>query len=70
MVIDRKINIEINYNHLAFNEESIEWFKTNLESNLNLLIEHIKKNKDDVYFTPSDFDAVDLDEEDLKVLFD
>lgn len=69
MVINEKLNIEISYNAGAYSNSTITRFRDSVLNNLNNIIEHIEK-EDDVYVTSSDFETVDLDEEDLKNLFD
>ncbi|MCP4178297.1 MAG: non-ribosomal peptide synthetase, partial [bacterium] len=67
MIIEKRLSIEINYNQLAFNSNSIIRLTEKFESNLKAALEQIR-NEDDVHFTVSDFDSV-LEQEDLDTLF-
>ncbi|NHN25925.1 amino acid adenylation domain-containing protein [Flavobacterium jejuense] len=68
MVIDEKLNMEINYNKTFHREETINWFMKVFFENLITILSHIK-NQDTIYFTPSDFESVELDQEELDSLF-
>lgn len=69
MVLSGVFNAEINYNKEAFDESTMKTFGENYITNLKEILEHIK-NEDDVHFTSSDFDTVDLGEDDLAALFE
>ena len=63
MIINNELHVEI------FSiEEHYPSFLKRLQNNLDNIIIHLK-NEDEIYFTPSDFDGVELDEEDLSNLF-
>lgn len=68
MVIYGKLNLDINFNRKAHNVSTIRSLKDMFFNNLELILEHIE-NEDDIHFTPSDFDGVDLDDEELHALF-
>ncbi len=68
MVIYGKLNLDINFNRETHKESTILWFKYTFFNNLEIILEHIR-NEDDIHFTPSDFDAVDLNDEELHALF-
>ncbi len=68
MISQGQLNMEINYNDKSYKRETIERFNKAFFVHLNNILNHIK-SEEDVHFTPSDFDAVELDEEDLNVLF-
>lgn len=69
MVLNGFFNAEINYNKEAFDESTMKTFGENYITNLKEILDHIK-NEDDVHFTSSDFDTVDLGEDDLAALFE
>jgi non-ribosomal peptide synthase protein (TIGR01720 family) len=69
MILNDVFTVDINYNKEAFKESTITSFAGNYLKNLEEILEHIK-NEDDVHFTPSDFDTVDLGEDDLAALFE
>jgi len=69
MILNDIFTADINYNKEAFIENTITTFGENYIENLKEILDHIKK-EDDVHFTPSDFDTVDLSEEDLAALFE
>ncbi len=69
MILNDVFSADINYNKEAFKESTMASFAGNYLKNLEEILEHIK-NEDDVHFTPSDFDTVDLGEDDLAALFE
>ena len=68
MVINEKLLMETNYNKTFHSEETINWFMKAFSENLTTILSHIK-NQDTIYFTPSDFESVELDQEELDSLF-
>lgn len=68
MIIYGELNIEMNYNARAHQELTIRWLKDEYLHHLEMVLEHIK-SEDNIHFTPSDFDTVDLDEGELNELF-
>jgi surfactin family lipopeptide synthetase A len=69
MVLNEVFTVDINYNKEAFNEGTMVSFAGNYIKSLEEILDHIR-NEDDVHFTPSDFDTVDLGEDDLAALFE
>lgn len=69
MIVQDLLYTEINYNHLAFKTATIEWFAETFLKNLSTLIQQIQ-NPHDLHLVPADFDSVQLDESDLKALFE
>lgn len=69
MILKDILTVDINYNKEAFKESTMTSFADNYLKNLEEILTHIK-NEDDVHFTPSDFDTVDLGEDDLAALFE
>lgn len=63
------LNIEMVFSKNKFTEPEISAVKENLLKNLDGIISYLKK-EEGIHFTPSDFDTVELDEEDFKVLFE
>lgn len=68
MIIGGELILEINFNMQAHRELTIQIIKDMYFKNLERILEHIKY-EDDIVFTPSDFDSVYLDDEDLNSLF-
>jgi surfactin family lipopeptide synthetase A len=69
MILNDVFGAEILYNKNAHKESTISQFADNYIKNLIAILDHIK-GEEDVHFTPSDFDTVDLSEDDLAALFD
>jgi non-ribosomal peptide synthase protein (TIGR01720 family) len=69
MILNDVFTADINYNKDAFKESTMTSFAENYLKNLEEILTHIK-SEDDVHFTPSDFDTVDLGEDDLAALFE
>jgi amino acid adenylation domain-containing protein/non-ribosomal peptide synthase protein (TIGR01720 family) len=69
MILGGVFTASVNYNKEAFKKETMVSFGDDYIKNLEEILEHIK-NEDDVHFTPSDFDTVDLGEDDLAALFE
>jgi non-ribosomal peptide synthase protein (TIGR01720 family) len=63
MVINNELHVEFNSTEISDNS-----FMDAYQNNFKSILSHLK-DEDEIYFTPSDFDAVELDEEDLKMLF-
>ena len=68
LVIDRQFRVEIQYNKLSYRKETIDKLKKSFISELQLILNHIKNEKE-IHFTSSDFDMAGLSNEDLDVLF-
>ena len=68
MIINGVYAIDFHYNSKAFGRQTMESFASNYMRNLKEILDHIR-NEDDVHFTPSDFDTVNLGEDDLAALF-
>ena len=68
LVIDSKFRVEIQYNKLSYRKETIDSLKKSFISELQLILCHIKNEKE-IHFTASDFDMAGLSNEDLDVLF-
>jgi amino acid adenylation domain-containing protein/non-ribosomal peptide synthase protein (TIGR01720 family) len=69
MIMNDVLTAEINYNKEAFTSATIDSFGSDYINNLIELLDHIK-SEDDVHFTSSDFDTVDLSDDDLAALFE
>ncbi|HYF81967.1 MAG TPA: amino acid adenylation domain-containing protein [Clostridia bacterium] len=69
MVVKGQLEFNMNFNNKAFEEETLQSFSTNYLTNLEYIIDHVL-NRDDVYFTPSDFETIEIKQEDLDILFD
>lgn len=68
MIVNDVLRLDINFNGAAHREETVVWFADRLLQNLGAIIEHLQNEKG-IHFTPSDFEHVDLDEEELNSLF-
>lgn len=65
MIINGKLNIAFGYNKKSFNKNTIEELIDTYLNNLKSILEFLKKEKD-IYYTPSDFETVDISEDDLN----
>ncbi|HEX8529397.1 MAG TPA: condensation domain-containing protein, partial [Cytophagales bacterium] len=68
MVVDGGLSLEIAYNEKAHRPATVQGLMTTFLEALDQVLEHVR-NEQSVYFTPSDFQAVDLDQEELDALF-
>ncbi|WP_346961706.1 amino acid adenylation domain-containing protein [Clostridium sp.] len=69
MVVNRELKIKVTYSSNKFKDETIERFIESYIDTLKLILNHCV-NKDFKEFTPSDFDAVQISQEDLDAIFD
>ncbi|SFB07860.1 non-ribosomal peptide synthetase [Clostridium frigidicarnis] len=69
MIVNKELKINANYSKNKFNKDTIQELIDTYISTLKL-IEEKCMNKDVKEFTPSDFDAVDISQDDLDALFD
>ena len=69
MILKGTLQADIHYDKKAHNPETIQKFADDYITNLKEILTHIK-TEDNVHFTPSDFDTVDLSEDDLAALFE
>ena len=69
MVINDMFEIEIFYNEKAYKEETMSGFRDRYLRNLENIISYTV-GSDDVYFTPSDFETLDMNQEELDSLFE
>jgi len=68
MISDGELIMEISYHKKACKEPMAHWLMKTFFKNLEEVLHHIR-SQHEVHFTASDFDAVDLDDEELKALF-
>jgi non-ribosomal peptide synthase protein (TIGR01720 family) len=69
MIIEKKLNISINFSKKIFKEETVKNLLDEYLLQLREVIDYCcQKNSKE--FTPSDFDAVEISQEDLDSLFD
>jgi amino acid adenylation domain-containing protein/non-ribosomal peptide synthase protein (TIGR01720 family) len=68
MISGGELQTEIAYNTRLFKENTINELSKQFLDNLTSIVLYLK-NKEDRYFTPSDFSGVDLDEEEINTLF-
>ncbi|WP_109299254.1 non-ribosomal peptide synthetase [Aquimarina sp. AU474] len=69
MIINNKLNFEVTYDSRAFSSTDMNTVVQLFEDNLIKLIQYIKK-EENIHFTPSDFNTLDLDQTELNALFD
>ncbi|SHJ70732.1 non-ribosomal peptide synthetase [Aquimarina spongiae] len=69
MIVDDHLEVEFIYNQNAHKPSTIEYIRDQFFINLETILDHIKAEKQ-VHFTPSDFEAAKLDQEDLEALFE
>lgn len=68
MIMNGALLMDIHYNRKAHQEATIIWFKDTFLDHLDRILEHIKSERH-AHFTPSDFDAVNLNQQELDALF-
>ena len=68
LVVHEKLHITFGYNRKAHHAATIQWFADGFMDRLHKILLHIR-DQDHRHFTPSDFDAVDLDQQELNELF-
>ena len=68
MVVNKELKINATYSNNKFNKETIQELLDDYIKILKMIKEKCI-DKDDKEFTPSDFDAVDISQEDLDALF-
>ncbi|MCP4219479.1 MAG: amino acid adenylation domain-containing protein, partial [bacterium] len=69
MVIKGKLEFDFLYDGRRFSKDKVAGLMENIKEILDQLVTYFKE-EDDVHFTPSDFDTVDIDADDLDALFD
>lgn len=69
IIVNKKLKITVEYSKRKFKDETIEKFVESYIETLKLILDKCLK-KDFKEFTPSDFDAVDISQEDLDTFFD
>lgn len=68
MIMNGALNMDLHYNCLAHHESTITWFRDTFLNHVEHILEHVR-NERNAHFTPSDFDAVNLDQQELDALF-
>jgi non-ribosomal peptide synthase protein (TIGR01720 family) len=69
MIMGGLLHLEINYNKLAYLTTTIEKFRDAFINHLLQVLNHIRSEQQ-IHFTPIDFEAAGLDQEELDALFD
>ncbi|MNY23936.1 Gramicidin S synthase 1 [compost metagenome] len=69
MIIGGQLHIEIAFNKEAHKVSTMTMLLNSFIQHLNMILDHIR-NEDDVHFSPSDFDSVEIDQSELDSLFD
>ncbi|OOM76973.1 plipastatin synthase subunit C [Clostridium puniceum] len=69
MIVNKNLKINVIYSNARFHEDTIKSFINIYRDTLRLILDKCE-NKDFKEFTPSDFDAADISQEDLDALFD
>ncbi len=69
MVVNGLLHLEIYYNQLAHQPSSIKAFEKMLLKYLLEILDHIRK-EEGIHLSPSDFDTVEIDQEELDALFE
>jgi len=68
MIIDWELELDIRYNQLAFKETTIAWLKDQFLFQAGRILDHIADKKEEPQVA-GDFEAPDLDKEELDRLF-
>ncbi|WP_291560027.1 MULTISPECIES: amino acid adenylation domain-containing protein [unclassified Clostridium] len=69
MIVNKKLKITAEYSRNRFNDETVQKFIESYIDTLKLILDQCF-NKESKEFTPSDFDDVEISQEDLDSLFD
>ncbi len=69
MIVNNELNFEVVYDSNAFSKTDMDTVVQLFEDNLANVIQYIKK-EENIHFTPSDFNTLDLDQTELNALFD
>jgi non-ribosomal peptide synthase protein (TIGR01720 family) len=69
MLVKGGLIFDLYYSKKIFSEERIQGLLDKIKKALRDMVTYFESG-DEVHFTPSDFDTVDLDEDDLETLFD
>ena len=69
MMLSGVLNFEIKYNRLAHKKRTMLSIRKDYFTNLRSISQHLVDEKN-MYFTPSDFDTVELEQSDLEKLFE
>jgi len=69
MIVNKKLKITAEYSRNRFKDETVQKFIESYMDTLKLILDQCS-NKECKEFTPSDFDAVEISQEDLDALFD
>lgn len=69
LVMGEKLSADFFYNKGVFPQAEMVQFADSYMENLRAILDHIRQ-ENDVHFTPSDFDTVNLSEDDLAALFE
>lgn len=69
MIVKQRLVVEAGYNNKAMTEARINSFVSDYIRRLELIVDHASQ-MEEIHFTPSDFDTVDLKQEDLDILFE
>jgi amino acid adenylation domain-containing protein/non-ribosomal peptide synthase protein (TIGR01720 family) len=69
MILQGSLVLDLYYNHTLFQKEKVGDLLNKIKTSLQQMISYFTESKDEVHFTPSDFDTVDLGEDDLETLF-
>ncbi|HYE53844.1 MAG TPA: condensation domain-containing protein, partial [Chitinophagaceae bacterium] len=68
MITGGRLKLDVYYNRRAHEETTIVQFISSFLRRLETILDHIR-NEREIHFTPSDFDAVKLDQAELDALF-
>jgi non-ribosomal peptide synthase protein (TIGR01720 family) len=67
-VIEDLLNLDISYNAGAYRDDTISWLVNTLFNNLDRILGHVNERAD-VHLAPTDFDTVNLSDEEWNALF-
>lgn len=67
-VIEDVLNLDINYNASAHRDDTISWLVNTFFNNLDRILDPVNE-RSDAHLAPTDFDAVDLSDEEWNALF-
>jgi amino acid adenylation domain-containing protein/non-ribosomal peptide synthase protein (TIGR01720 family) len=68
MIVNGELRLDIVYNSKAYKESTIRLLQDNFFGHLVRILDHTRKETD-VYFTPSDFEGLEIEQEELDNMF-
>ncbi|GAE90853.1 long-chain-fatty-acid-CoA ligase [Acetivibrio straminisolvens JCM 21531] len=68
MVVNNAFKMDIHFSEKLYKKETIQGFRDKYLKNLKDIVEYTAQTQE-VFFTPSDFETLDINQEELDMLF-